>query len=101
MRIEVAYARADRQWLLALEVEQGVTAHAALQASGLLAECPELQAGEPVLGVWSRRVAPDTVLEAGDRLEVYRPLRADPKTARRQRAERQARARRALREAGP
>lgn len=101
MRIEVAYARADRQWLLALEVEPGATAHAALLASGLLAECPELQTGEPVLGVWSRKVAPDTVLEAGDRLEVYRPLRADPKTARRQRAERQARARRALREAGP
>jgi putative ubiquitin-RnfH superfamily antitoxin RatB of RatAB toxin-antitoxin module len=94
MRIEVAYARPDRQWLLALEVEDGTTAQAALQASGLLAECPELQAGEPVLGVWSRKVAPGTALQAGDRLEVYRPLQADPKTARRQRAERQARARR-------
>jgi len=94
MRIEVAYARPDRQWLLALEVEEGTTAQAALQASGLLAECPELQNGEPVLGVWSRKVAPGTALEAGDRLEVYRPLQADPKTARRLRAERQARVRR-------
>ena len=93
MRIEVAYARPDRQWLLTLEVDEGVTAQAALLASGLLDECPELQTGEPVLGVWSRKVAPDAVLEAGDRLEVYRPLRADPKTTRRQRAARQARAR--------
>jgi len=89
LRIEVAYARADRQWLLALELPHGTTAKDALAASGLLAECPELQAGEPVLGVWSRKVAADTVLEAGDRLEVYRPLVADPKTARRQRAVRQ------------
>jgi len=89
MRIEVAYARPDRQWLLALEVAEGTTAAAALLASGLLAECPELQIGEPVLGVWSRKVPPDRVLEPDDRLEVYRPLQADPKTARRQRAARQ------------
>ena len=89
MRIEVAYARPDRQWLLALEVAEGATAAAALLASGLLAECPELQIGEPVLGVWSRKVSADAVLEPGDRLEVYRPLQADPKTARRQRAVRQ------------
>lgn len=89
MRIEVAYARPERQWLLALEVDAGTTAQSALLASGLLAECPELQLGEPVLGVWSRKVTADTVLEAGDRLEVYRPLLADPKTARRQRAVRQ------------
>jgi putative ubiquitin-RnfH superfamily antitoxin RatB of RatAB toxin-antitoxin module len=93
MRIEVAYARPDRQWLLALEVDEGATAQAALLASGLLAECPELQIGEPVLGVWSRKVSPDTALEPGDRLEVYRPLQADPKTARRQRAARQSGAR--------
>ncbi|MBU3694736.1 MAG: RnfH family protein [Rhodocyclaceae bacterium] len=89
MRIEVAYARPDRQWLLALEVDEGATAQAALLASGLLAECPELQIGEPVLGVWSRKVAAGAVLEPGDRLEVYRPLQADPKTARRRRAARQ------------
>ncbi len=89
LRVEVAYARRDRQWLLALDVPCGTTASEALVASGLLAECPELQTGEPVLGVWSRKVAADTVLEAGDRLEVYRPLLADPKTARRQRAARQ------------
>ena len=89
MLIEVAYARPDRQWLLGLEVAEGTTARAALLASGLLVDCPELQIGEPVLGVWSRRVDFDTRLEPGDRLEVYRPLTADPKTARRQRAVRQ------------
>jgi putative ubiquitin-RnfH superfamily antitoxin RatB of RatAB toxin-antitoxin module len=89
MRVEVAYARPDRQWLLSFELDTGATAQAALLASGLLTECPELQIGEPVLGVWSRRVAADAVLEPGDRLEVYRPLQADPKTARRHRAARQ------------
>lgn len=95
MQIEVAYARPDRQWLLALEVPTGATARDALLASGLLAGCPELQIGEPVLGVWSRKVTADTLLDPGDRLEVYRPLQADPKTARRQRAARQHAARRA------
>jgi len=89
MTIEVAYARPDRQWLLTLELPAGATARDALLASGLLAECPELQIGEPVLGVWSRKVDADNVLEPGDRLEIYRPLLADPKTARRQRAARQ------------
>ncbi len=89
MTIEVAYARPDRQWLLSLQVPTGATARDALLASGLLAECPELQIGEPVLGVWSRKVDDDDRLEPGDRLEVYRPLVADPKTARRQRAARQ------------
>lgn len=89
IRVEVAYARPDRQWLLALDLQPGATARDALLLSGLLAECPELQIGEPMLGVWSRKVAPDVALEAGDRLEVYRPLVADPKTARRHRAARQ------------
>lgn len=87
--VEVAYARADRQWLLALVVPAGATAADALHASGLLVECPELQVGEPVLGIWSRQVRADTRLVAGDRVEVYRPLVADPKTARRRRAARQ------------
>jgi len=89
IEVEVAYARPDRQWLLALQVPTGATARDALLVSGLLAECPELQIGEPVLGVWSRKVEPDALLEPGDRLEIYRPLLADPKTARRQRAARQ------------
>jgi putative ubiquitin-RnfH superfamily antitoxin RatB of RatAB toxin-antitoxin module len=89
IRVEVAYARPDCQWLLALDLQKGATARDALLASGLLAECPELQIGEPVLGVWSRKVSPDVTLEAGDRLEIYRPLVADPKAARRQRALRQ------------
>jgi len=87
--VEVAYARPDRQWLAALDLPEGASAGDALVASGLLAECPELQRGGWQLGVWSRKVAVDTVLAAGDRVEVYRPLLADPKTARRQRAARQ------------
>lgn len=54
-----------------------------------LPSVPSCSSVNPCWGVWSRKVTADTVLEAGDRLEVYRPLLADPKTARRQRAVRQ------------
>lgn len=94
--VEVAYAQPDAQHLLRLELPAGSTAGDALIASRLLERCPELQIGEPVLGVWSRKVPAATVLEAGDRVEVYRPLLADPKTVRRRRAaaQRQTRTRR-------
>lgn len=84
MRITLLYARAPRQVLEAsLDVAEGSTAHAALQAAGWLAGYPEV-AGLS-LAVWGRRCTPDAVLRDGDRLEVLRPLRVDPKVARRER----------------
>jgi len=99
LAVEVAYARPDAQWLLPLRLPRGTTAAESLIASRLLEQCPELQIGEPLLGVWSRPVTTDTVLEDGDRLEIYRPLTADPKTARRRRAD--ARPRRGFRPPRP
>jgi putative ubiquitin-RnfH superfamily antitoxin RatB of RatAB toxin-antitoxin module len=63
----------------------GATALQALQASGLLQACPELQGKTLDLGLWGRTCPPSQLLQDGDRLEIYRPLRVDPKVARRER----------------
>jgi putative ubiquitin-RnfH superfamily antitoxin RatB of RatAB toxin-antitoxin module len=81
--IQVAYARPDRQWVLPLRVPPGTTVRAAVQASGLAAECPELDADCCPLGVWGRRVKDNRPVQHGDRIEIYRPLQNDPRAARR------------------
>ncbi|MDX1604613.1 MAG: RnfH family protein [Candidatus Competibacterales bacterium] len=86
MRVEVAYARPDRQWLITIELPPGSTAAQALAHSGLLETLPEIDPVSAPLGLFGRRCAPDTVLQPGDRVEVYRPLQIDPKQARRRRA---------------
>lgn len=86
MKITLVYAPAPRQVLMqTLEVPLGTTALGALQASGWLDNHPEL--GQPGVGwgVWGRKAQPDTVLAEGDRLVWVRPLRVDPKVARRER----------------
>ncbi len=85
IHVEVAYARTDRQWLLSLDVAQGTTIEQALQQSGLLAQCPEIDLQQQKVGVFGKVVPLSTTLRAGDRVEVYRKLIADPKTARRRR----------------
>lgn len=80
--IEVAYAERERQTLIALVVPVGTTAEQAVALSGIR----ERHAGIPpdaALGVHGRVVAPSHVLAAGDRVELYRPLPADPKETRR------------------
>jgi hypothetical protein len=84
--IEVAYARPDRQRVVVLPLASGLTAGGAVQASGLLAEFPELRESSLTLGVWGRRVDSAQALRAGDRVEVYRPLWIDPRVARREAA---------------
>ena len=71
---------------LKLELEAPVTAFDAIRASGVLERHPELSLGEPMIGIWGRACAPDTVLADGDRVEIYRPLTMDPNEARRLRA---------------
>lgn len=84
VRVEVAYALAERQWLLPLLVADGTTAIEAVVASGIL-ELAGIKA--PLdLGVHGRRVAQDTPLRAGDRVEIYRGLNFDPMESRRRRA---------------
>lgn len=86
VEIEVVHALAGEQSIVTLRLPDGSTIADALAASGLLENRPELGAACKV-GVWGR-VAPRTqVLRDGDRVEVYRPLTADPKLARRKKAE--------------
>ncbi|AXI59688.1 RnfH family protein [Pseudomonas kribbensis] len=88
IEIEVVYAAVDRQVLRTISVAEGSTVRAALSACGIDGDFPELDlAGCPV-GVFGKVIAdPDVrVVQAGDRLEIYRPLLADPKEVRRLRA---------------
>lgn len=84
IRVEVAYALPDRQRLLSLDVPRGCTAGQAVKRSGILAEFPEIDLGEQPLGIFGRRCSQDQPLRDGDRVEIYRPLKADPKEARRE-----------------
>ncbi len=78
LRVEVVRALPGRQDLVAVELEQGATVRAALLAAGMPLDQP--------VGVFGRRAVLDARLADGDRVEIYRPLRADPKEARRRRA---------------
>jgi len=88
LRCEVAYARPDRQWLIAVELRPGATARDALRASDLASLCPEIVPERAVLGVFGKVVPADHKLSDGDRVEVYRRLAADPRESRRARAKR-------------
>ncbi len=81
MRVEVVFALADRQQVVVLELASGATALSAVQASGL-------QADAMALAVFGRKVRANRILEDGDRVEILRPLAADPREARRRRAKR-------------
>ena len=96
IEVEVVYAAVDRQRLLTVAVPQGTTVRAAVLASGIGRECPEVDLANGPVGIFGKQVAePETrVLEAGDRIEIYRPLLADPKEIRRQRAAKAAEAKR-------
>jgi uncharacterized protein len=85
--VEVAFALRDKQEILPLHTQAGITAQAAIEASGILAKFPEIDLSQNKIGVFGKLVKPDTVLRDKDRVEIYRKLIADPKEVRRQRAE--------------
>ena len=84
--IEVAYATPQKQALVRLRLPPRSTLGQAVERSGLLAEFPEIDLERCKLGVFGRPRKAGDLLEAGDRVEIYRPLIADPKSARRARA---------------
>lgn len=84
--IEVAYAAPDKQVLLGLSVRQGTSVAEGIEQSAIQDEFPELKMDLKVVGIFSRKVPLDHLLREGDRIEIYRPLMADPKEMRRQRA---------------
>jgi putative ubiquitin-RnfH superfamily antitoxin RatB of RatAB toxin-antitoxin module len=83
----VAYARPDGQRVIPVRVAAGSRVEDVIRQSGILTEFPELSLPAAKLGIFGRRVDPDHVPAAGDRIEIYRPLLADPKSVRRRRAE--------------
>ena len=86
--VSVAYADAQRQIVRAVALDQGARVADAIRCSGIAAELPADFRAEAI-GVFGRRVSESTLLRDGDRVELYRPLRVDPKQARRRRAESQ------------
>ena len=87
--IEVVHARPERQRVVELPLAEGMTAMQAVRASGLLEEFALDPAGL-ALGLYGRRVDGAQPLYPGDRVEIYRPLKADPKEARKARARKSA-----------
>lgn len=86
-RVEVVYALPDRQCVVTLNLPSvGLTALDAVERSGLLEQFPELRGQALVLGVYGTICAHDRPLRDRDRVEIYRPLKSDPRAQRRQRA---------------
>lgn len=90
IHVTVAYSPAAREvWAVELTLPAGSTVKQALRASGLFERFPELDLARAGVGVWGRKATPQQVLREQDRVEVYRPLRVDPKVARRERFSKQ------------
>lgn len=82
LAIEVAYAKADCQRVLTLQVPLGTSVEAAIKLSGILQEFPEIDLTQHAVGIFSEKTTLETIVKAGDRIEIYRPLLMDPKDAR-------------------
>lgn len=89
--VEVIYALPDRADRYLIALPEGSTVKQAVERSGVLAAHPEIDLARDGIAVFGRRVPPERRLAAGDRVEVLRPLVADPKSARRDRAARKPR----------
>jgi len=87
VKVEVAYARPDIQMLLEVDVAEGATVEEAIRRSGILERFPEIDLSQQKVGVFAKVVPLSQALREWDRVEIYRPLIADPKAARRQRAQ--------------
>lgn len=88
--VEVVYALPQKQYLQRVKLEEGSTIEQAIQASGLLALRDDIDLSKNKVGIYSRPAKLQDVVHDGDRVEIYRPLIADPKELRRQRAEKSA-----------
>ncbi len=86
IHIEVAYGTSEDQSLIELKVPCGTTLIEAIRLSGITQQYPEIDLKNSVKGIFSRVVDDNRVLQEHDRVEIYRPLKDDPKEARRQRA---------------
>jgi len=89
INIEIAYAFPDHYYLKGFHVEAGTTVQSAILQSGILQQFTEIDLRENKVGIFSRPAKLSDPLQDGDRIEIYRPLLADPKDIRRKRAAQQ------------
>ena len=87
IRVEVAYALPEKQYLQRVTLSEGATVEEAINASGLLELRSDINLAKNKVGIFSRPVKLADAVQDGDRVEIYRPLIADPKELRRKRAE--------------
>ena len=87
INVEVIYALPTQQPLLRVQLVEGATVEDAIRASGVLDAFPEIDLAKNKIGIFSKLVKLDEKLRDKDRVEIYRPLIADPKEVRRKRAE--------------
>jgi putative ubiquitin-RnfH superfamily antitoxin RatB of RatAB toxin-antitoxin module len=87
IRVEVAFALPEEQAILVVNVPVGTTVEQAIQLSGILERFPEIDIETNKVGIFGKLTKLNTELKEGDRVEIYRPLIADPKEVRRKRAE--------------
>ena len=85
--VEVTYATPQKQLVIPVNVDEGITVKAAIELSGIKKEFPEINLDTDPVGIFGKHTTLDHVLREKDRVEIYRPLIADPKEIRRQRAE--------------
>ena len=86
MLVEVAYALENKQTLLELKVSKGTTLKQAVELSGIIDIYPQIDLTKDKTGIFGKIAKLDTVLREKDRVEIYRPLIADPKQVRKERA---------------
>lgn len=86
MKVEVVCALPEKQVLRTLNIQEGTSVLEAIEQSGIMQEFPDVQLDPNRLGIFSLKAKASDILRQGDRVEIYRPLLADPKEARRNRA---------------
>ena len=86
INVEVAYAMPEKQIIRAVNVDAGTTIGAAIVQSGIMMDFPDIELEDAKVGIFGKVASMTTVLSDGDRVEIYRPLIADPKEVRRKRA---------------
>lgn len=83
MKVGVVYAVPSRQAWLTVDVPEGATVQQAIEKSGILAQFPSIDLAVQKVGMFGKVTALDAVIEEGARIEIYRPITADPKTVKR------------------
>ena len=86
INVEIVNALLDAQEIISLKLSQGATVKQAVEQSGMLEKYPEIDLAKNKLGIFAKLTKPDAILRDRDRVEIYRPLIADPKEVRKQRA---------------